>query len=143
MSSLAAITGRDVKRASGLIATASPAAIGIILLLNRIFEVFPATGTPAGAALQRLGDVPARRSRSLESDTADAQHLVPAMPNPEPDILGAELVEGEANPVMRPAEYKPSEPDNMVQRSDGVYVGLNEAWEQGRSLDRVTQGPAL
>lgn len=36
---------------------------------------------------------------------------------------------------MRPAGYRRAEFVHVtVHRSDGVYVGLNEAWEQGMSL---------
>jgi hypothetical protein len=138
MSGAVAMTGRVVDRASGLVATPWAAIVGIILLLDRIFAVFLGTSAPTDAALYRQGGVPARRSRSLESDTADAQYVALATPNPEPVLVGAEFVEGEGNRVMRPAGHKPPQLAHAtVQRSDGVYVGLNEAWEQGRGLAAV------
>jgi hypothetical protein len=135
MSGVVAIARRVVERAPRLIAPLWAAIIGIILLLDRIFDVFLGTGAPAHAAVQRLGGVPAGRSRSLESDTADAQHVTLATPNREPVIVRAELVQEDGSRIIRPTGYKLSELVHVtVQRSDGVYAGANEAWEQSRSL---------
>jgi hypothetical protein len=135
MSGVVAIARRVVECASRLMAPPSAAIMGIILLLDRIFDVFLGTGAPANAAVQRLVGVPAGRSRSLESDTADAQHVTTATPNREPVIVHAELVEEDSGRVMRPTgSMLPELVHVTVQRSDGVYAGANEAWEQSRSL---------
>jgi hypothetical protein len=128
-----AITGRVVERAAGLIATPWAAIICAILLLDRIFDVVPAAAVPAGATVQRLGGAPAGRSHSLESDTAGAQSVTPATPNPEPVVVDARRVEGEGNPVIRPAHKPPAPVHDAAQRSDGVYADVNQAGEQGRS----------
>jgi hypothetical protein len=135
MGRFVAITRGVVERTPGLIATPWAAIIGIILLLDRIFDVFLGTGAPADATLQRLGGVPALRSRSSESDNADAQCAAPVASIPEPAVVGAELAAGEGNPFIHPAGHNPPEFVHVtVQRSDGAYVGPNEAWEQGMSL---------
>jgi hypothetical protein len=84
-----AITERVVECAPRLVATPWAAIIGIILLLDRIFDVFLGTGAPASVTIQRLGGVPVRRSRSLESDTAGVQQVTPTMPNRTPTLVGA------------------------------------------------------
>jgi hypothetical protein len=138
MSGVVAIAERVVERAPGLIAapTAPTAAvIGIILLLDQVFDVFLSASAPAEAAVQRLGGVPAGRSHSLESDTVGARRVAPAMPDPEPVLVNTELVEGEGNRAMCPAGCQPRElVHDTVQRRDGVYADRNEAREQGRRL---------
>src|SRR5262245_26339213 len=131
MSRVVAIAGRVAECAPGLVATPWAAIIGIILLLDRIFDVFLGTGAPADAVVQRLGGVPAGRSLSSKSDTADAQRVTSPTPNGESVIVDVKLVHGEGNAVLRPAEYEPRGPvSGAVQRSDGVYVGVNQAWKQ-------------
>ncbi|MBO0884892.1 MAG: hypothetical protein J2P17_32075 [Mycobacterium sp.] len=111
MARTATITQTVVECAPRLVAAPWAAIIGIILLLDRIFDVFLGTGTPAGVTIQRLGGVPARRSRGLQSDTAGVQQVTPTMSNHTPMLIRA-----------------------TVQHSDGGYVGVNESWAQGHSL---------
>jgi len=138
MSGVVAIAKRVVERAPGVIAppsAQSAAVIGIILLLDQVFDVFLRASGPADAAVQRLGGVPGGRSRSIESDTVSARHVTPAMPDPEPVLVNAEFVEGEGNPAMRPVGYEPPQfVHDTVQRRDGVYADRNGAREQGRLL---------
>lgn len=111
MARTATITQRVVECAPRLVATPWAAIIGITLLLDRIFDVFLGTGASASVTIQRLGGVPVRRSRGLESDTAGVQQVVPAMSNHTPMLVRA-----------------------TAQHGDGGYAGVNESWAQGHSL---------
>jgi hypothetical protein len=90
MSGVVAIAKRVAEPAPGLIAAPSAAVIGVILLLDRIFDAFLTTSAPADAAVQRLGGVPAGRSRSPESDTVGARRVTQAKPDPEPVLVMCE-----------------------------------------------------
>jgi hypothetical protein len=137
MSQVVAIAGRVAERAPELVATPWAAIIRIILLLDRVFDVFLGTGAPADAVVQRLGGVPANRPLSSKSDTADRQRVTSPTPNRESVIVGAKLVQGERNAVVRSAGCTPPGPvSEAVQHSDGVSsVGVNQAWKQSRSLE--------
>jgi hypothetical protein len=106
-----AITERVVECVPRLVATPWAAVIGIILLLDRIFDVFLGTGAPASVTIQRLGGMPVGRSCSTKSDIDGVQHGAPTMPNRTPVLVGA-----------------------AVQHGDGGYAGVNESWAQSRSL---------
>jgi hypothetical protein len=120
MARTAAITERVVECAPGLLATPWAVSIGIIRLLDRIFDVFLRAGAPANVTIQRLGGVPAGRSRCLELDTDGVQHVAPTMPNHPPVFVGA-----------------------TVQHGDGVYAGVDESWAQSRSLGPAGHGNGL
>jgi hypothetical protein len=107
----ATITQRVAECAPRLIAAPWTAIIGIILLVDRVFDVFLGTGAPANATIQRLGGVPARRSRGSKSDITGVQQVTPTMPNHTPVLVRA-----------------------TAQHGDGGYAGVNESWAQDHSL---------